>query len=82
MPKKTDFLVIFDKIDIEKRIDFLLFSVISWKFFLAFETLKIVLPPARERNFHKIAFFGFDEKRGRKSVEKDMDFDEKLDAGT
>ena len=62
-PTITDFCVIFDKIDVEKRDDFSMFSVICFVLFLALETLKIVLPPGRELNFHKIAFFALDEKR-------------------
>ena len=35
------------------------------------EFSKIVLPPARELNFHRIAFFALDEKRCRKSFKKE-----------
>ena len=39
------------------------------------ETLKIELPPARELDFYKIAFFELDGKRLQKLIQKSMDFE-------
>ena len=58
--------LIFNKIDGEKHMDFVLFFVLFFVFFRTLETLKIVLPSRRELNFCKIAVFALDEKRQRK----------------
>ena len=46
-----------------KNVLFLLFCVLFRVLFPTLETLKIVLPPARELNFYKISFFVLDEKK-------------------
>ena len=62
----VDFCMIFDKIDDDKYIDFLSFSMICLMFSLTLETLKNVLPSRRELNFYKIAFLGLDENTQQK----------------
>ena len=46
-------------------------SIFGWFFvdFKCFETLKIVLPPARELNFYKIAVFALSPKIHQKTIE-------------
>ena len=70
--------LIFNKIDGEKHMDFVLFLVVLFVFFCTLETSKIVLPSRRELNFYKIAFFAFDEKRQRNQIRKGLDFDVNL----
>ena len=62
----AEFCLIFDDIDDEKHVGFLLLFVSCFMFFLTLETLKIVLPSRRELNFHKITFFQLDEQIPRK----------------
>ena len=59
----SEFCSFFDEIGDEKRVFFLLLFVSFRVLFPTLETLKIVLPPARELNFYKIALFVLDEKR-------------------
>ena len=78
----VDFCMIFDKIDDEKYIDFLLCLLICLVFLLMLETLKIVLPSRRELNFYKIAFFALDEKRHCKYIKKGTNFNVNFESET
>ena len=65
----SEFYLFFDKIGDEKRVFFLLFFVSFRALFPTLETLKIVLPPARELNFYKIALFALSPKIHQKTIE-------------